>query len=809
MKVPYLWLKSWVDVPWPARELGARLTMAGFELEALTPAAPPFSDVVVAQILEAVPHPQAERLRVCRVSMGEGEPLQIVCGASNARAGLKSALARVGASLPGEVRIERASLRGVESNGMLCSAKELGLAESSSGILELPEDSPLGVSLRQYLDLDDAVLEINVTPNRGDAMSVLGIAREVVALSGRALTGPKIESAKSRNHERFDVQLEAPVACPKFVGRVIRGIDNRKPTPQWMRERLRRAGLRSISPIVDVTNYVLLDLGQPMHAYDLARLRGSIRARMAAHQESITLLDGRTVKLEADMLVIADAEGPVGMAGIMGGERTAVSENTVEVFFESAWFSPDAVAGRARRIGLHTDASQRFERGVDPSKQERAVEYATQLLLGIAGGTAGPVSVTQAEGYLPQRHTVRLRRSQLSRLLGATVHPDRVEATFNALQMSAARTLEGWAVTPPPHRFDISIEPDLIEEVARIVGFDAIPEMPALSPQRFLRLPEARPVERTVLDALAARGYHEVITYAFVDPVLQSKLFPGSESLTLANPIASDLSTMRLSLWPGLIKAALENERRQQDRIRLFEHAARFAISAGAVREVDSLAGFAFGPRLPEQWGASVESKSAVDFFDVKGDVEALLSAAAGLDRFGFEPATLPCLHPGRTAQIVRYADEEMVASGEEPAPKRVVGVIGELHPTLVRELGFVQAPVLFEVEYTATLRVELPQFHEVSRYPQVRRDIAVVVDEAVTLSALRERVTLSSSNMLVSMRIFDIYRGPGVEKGRKSVALGLIFQDISRTLTDEEVDQAVAAVLAELRVNLNARIRE
>jgi phenylalanyl-tRNA synthetase beta chain len=810
MKVPYSWLKSWVDAPWDARELGARLTLAGFELEALTPAAPPFTDVVVAQILEAVPHPQAERLRVCRVTTGQGEALEIVCGASNARAGLKSALARVGAILPGDVHIQRAKLRGVESNGMLCSAKELGLADSSSGILELPEDAPLGVPLRQYLDLDDTVLELNVTPNRGDAMSVLGIAREVVALSGRPLTGPKIEIVRARNQDRFDVRLEAPVLCPKFVGRLICGLDNRRSTPLWMRERLRRAGLRSISPVVDVTNYVLLDLGEPMHAYDLAHLRGGICVRMATAKESIKLLDGRTVALDPDVLVIADSEGAVGVAGIMGGERTAVTADTVDVFLECAWFSPDAIAGRARRIGLHTDASQRFERGVDPSKQERAVEYATQLLLHIAGGTPGPVTVTQAEGYLPQRQAVRLRRSQLSRLLGASVHPDRVEATFAALQMTAARTLEGWAVTPPPHRFDIAIEADLIEEIARIVGFDAIPEMHALSPQRFARLLEARPPERSVLEALVGRGYHEVITYAFVDPTLQARLFPESESLTLANPIASDLSTMRVSLWPGLVRAALENERRQQDRIRLFEHGARFVTSRGSVREIDSLAGLALGPRLPEQWGASGEAKSAVDFFDVKGDVEALLSAVAEADRFSFEATTLSCLHPGRTAHIVRHAAREFAArDAEEGTADQVVGWIGELHPTLVRELGFTQTPVLFELDFTAALRIELPRFQEISRYPQVRRDIAVVVDEAVTLSALRERVTLSASNLLRSARIFDIYRGPGVEEGRKSVALGLIFQDISRTLTDEDVDQAVAAVLAELRVTLNARIRE
>ena len=804
MKISYAWLSEWVRVPWEARELGARLTMAGFELESLAPAAAEFSGVMVGQILEAQRHPQADKLQVCRVSVGHGNLLQIVCGAPNARVGLKSALAVVGASLPGDLKIKAAKLRGVESQGMLCSAKELGLAEASSGILELPEDAPLGRNLREYLGLDDAMLEFNVTPNRGDAMSVLGIAREVAALVGGPLTGPHLAGTAAKLADVLTVRLDAPAACPKFVGRVIRGVDNSAATPLWLRERLRRTGLRSISPVVDVTNYVLLELGQPMHAYDLAKVRGGIHVRMARPQEPIALLDGRAVELDHDMLVVADETGAVGVGGIMGGARTSVGEATTDVYLEAAHFTPEAVAGRARRLGLHTDASQRFERGVDPQHAERAIERASELILAIGGGSAGPVSVAQSPAHLPRRPPVALRRSQLKRLLGTELDPARVQQVFQALQMQVTPTAEGWSVTPPSHRFDIAIEPDLIEEVARIIGFESIPEADARTPQRFAMLPEARPPEPSLEEALAARGYHEAITLAFVDPQLQSRLFPERPALVLANPIASDLSVMRVSLWPGLIRAALENQHRQQDRIRLFERGARFVLESGVTREVDALAALACGPRAPEQWDRSGEGKLGADFFDLKADLESLLTATGERDAFAFHAASLPCLHPGRAARLVRRAGPRLRAAAELD-----VGWIGELHPTLVRELGFTQAPVLFELDFAAALRIELPRARDISRFPQVRRDIALVVDEAVTLSALRERVTLAASSLLCDLRVFDVYRGAGVEKGRKSVALGLIFQDISRTLTDQDVDQAVASVVADLRTNLGARIRE
>ncbi|MGA8093666.1 MAG: phenylalanine--tRNA ligase subunit beta [Steroidobacteraceae bacterium] len=799
MRIPSSWLAEWVSVPWTPQELGSRLTMAGFELEALEPAAPAFSGVVVAEILTAQKHPQADKLRVCRVSTGQGEPLQIVCGAPNARAGLKSALAVVGAKLPGDLTIGAAKLRGVESQGMLCSAKELGLSDASSGIVELPSDAPVGKDVREYLALDEMILELNITPNRGDVMSVIGVAREVVALSAGGLQGPAAAKMQDHLRDTLGVHLDAPAGCPKFVGRIIRGVNSKAETPVWMRERLRRAGVRSISPVVDVTNYVMLELGQPMHGYDLAKLNGEVHARFARAGEKITLLDGRTVDVQADVLLITDGAGPIGIAGIMGGERTSVSAETTDIFFEAAYFAPDAIIGRAKRWGLTTEAGQRFERGVDPSHQERAIERATALLLHIAGGQAGPISAKQSDEHLPARPAVTLRRKQLARLLGIELEGARVHKSLQGLQMRVDPTQDGWRVTPPTHRFDIAIEADLIEEVARIVGFQAIPEADANVPQRFGSLPTSRASEQALLETLALRGYQEAITYAFVDPELQMRLFPEVPGIALANAIASDLSVMRVSLWPGLLKAALENQRRQQDRIRLFEHGARFlatgAQGLGATHEIDTLAGIASGHRLPEQWGLPREMRAPVNFFDVKGDIEALLAVTGGHAEFTFEPRALSCLHPGRAARLLRKG----VA----------VGWLGELHPSLVKALEFTYAPVLFELDVGAALAIELPTYREISRFPQVRRDLAVVLDESVALSSLTERVTFTASSLLRDLRVFDVYRGPGVEAGRKSVALGLIFQDISRTLTEDDVAGLMAAVVADLRVSLNAKIRE
>jgi phenylalanyl-tRNA synthetase beta chain len=786
------WLREWIDPPWESAELAQRLTMAGFEVESRTPAAPAFSGVVVGQIVECRKHPKADQLSVCSVTTDGKNRLQIVCGASNARAGLKSAVATVGAQLPGDVTIRRTPLRDVESHGMLCSARELGLGDEAEGILELPDDSKLGVDLRRTLALEDTILTLNLTPNRGDTMSVRGLAREVAALTGKALGEKRQKPASAKDQARFPVKLSSPQGCPKFVGRVIRGVNAGAQSPLWLRERLRRSGLRSINPIVDITNHVMLELGTPMHAYDLGKLRKGIDVRMARKGESVRLLDGSDVNLHERDLVIADAGGAIGLAGVMGGEGTAVSSATTDVFCEIAYFSPTHVRASARRHGLITDAAQRFERGVDPRAQERSMERATELLISIAGGKPGPVVVTAVSRQLPRSVSVTLRRSQLERLLGVRVPDARVRKILESLGMSVRQNGDAWKVTPPSHRFDIAIEADLIEEVGRVFGFDNVPETHARIDQVFTPISEQRASPERPLWTLVDRGYHEAITYSFVDPKLQERLFPGAQPLVLSNPISAELAAMRVSLWPGLIGIARENLRRQQDRVRLFESGRKFVTANGALREVATLAGIALGAALPEQWG---EARRAIDFYDVKSDVEALLASTGTPDIFTFAPDSLACLHPGRTARIKR--------------DNQSVGWIGELHPELVRTLDLTYTPVLFELETAAALEAKLPVFEEISKFPAIRRDLAIVVDEGVPLAAIREHVSVGARSLLRDLRVLSVYRGKGVDSGRKSVALGLIFQETSRTLTSQDADLTVAAILERLRRELNATIRD
>ena len=806
MKLPVSWLTDWADLPadWDARELARRLTAAGLEIEGISAAAGAFSGVVVGRIVSAERHPQADKLQVCRVVTAEGTGvdggLQIVCGAANARVGLVSALARVGALLPNELRIGAATLRGVESQGMLCSARELGLAESSSGIIELPHDAPLGADLRAYLDLDDAILEVNVTPNRGDAMSVLGIAREVVVLTGTPLKTPARlagPGGASASGGAFPVTLQPLAGAPRLLAQVLSGIENTRVVPLWLRERLRRAGLRPISPVVDVTNYVMLELGQPMHAYDLARLSGGLAARNARAGEQLRLLDGRELTLDAGALVIADETGAVGLAGVMGGERSAITSSSTDIVLEAAWFKPAAIAGRARRHGLQTDASQRFERGVDWRGQERALALATRLLLAIAGGSAGPVTTAELPDELPRIRPVPLRSRQLQRLLGASVAAEDVERRLRALGMGVRTEKTGWSVQPPSWRFDIEIEADLIEEVVRIGGFDVIEERAPAMAMVPRMLASSEVDEQVVLRTLAARGYQEVVTFGFVDPALQRLLFGPQPAIEVANPIAADLAVMRSSLLPGLIGVARENLTRQQQRVRVFEIANRFIVEEGVggigvTREQKMLAGIALGSRLPEQWGVAT---TAVDFYDVKGDLSGLLALGGGLEEFIFEPAAPGYLHPGRGARLIRGGV--------------VLGHIGELHPGLVRSLDLTNAPIVFEFDYSAAFHANLAQFREVSRFPQIRRDISFTVPVDVAFAALGERVSVAAGSLLKQLSAFDVYQGKGVELGRKSIALGLILQDLGRTLTDDDADRVVQAVLQDLRSNLDARIRE
>jgi phenylalanyl-tRNA synthetase beta chain len=815
MKLPLSWLQEWVRLPpaWDAAEVARRLTQAGFEIEAVSTAAPAFHGVVVAKILSAERLAQSDKLQLCRVSTGSsaGEaPLQIVCGAPNARAGLVSALATVGALLPDGVEIRAAHKRGANSQGMLCSSKELGMAEQSEGILELPDDAPLGVDLRTYLDLDDAILDITVTPNRGDAMSVLGIARELSALSGAPLLTPQRVSAATlaqvaaapaagpspadaaQPPDTIALQVRRGAGAPRLLARVLRAVDNTLASPLWLRERLRRAGLRSITAVVDVTNFVMLELGQPMHAFDLAKLRGGLMARRAGEGEGVQLLDGRELELESDVLVIADDSSAVGLAGVMGGARTAISTQTRDIALEAAWFKPEVIAGRARRYGLQTDASQRFERGVDWRGQERALGLATQLIVQMLGGTAGPLCKAELPDELPPVSTVELRSHRLQRLLGASVPGTQVEQRLRALGMTVRAQGGDWQVQPPSWRFDVAIEADLIEEVVRLGGLDTIEEQAA--PMRIVpRALQSNQVdEQVVMRTLAARGFQEIITFGFVDPALQRLLFGEQPAIELANPIAADLAVMRSSLWPGLISVARENLRRQQPRVRLFEIATRFLLEGARHREQKMLAGLVLGSRLPEQWGTVA---TPVDFFDLKGELQNLLALGGVGTECAFEPLSMGCLYPGRSARIVRQGIE--------------LGVIGELHPALVRSLDLTYAPIVFEVDFDGAFRANLAQFREVSRFPQIRRDISFTLPADVAFARLRERVSVAAGSLLKKLSAFDIYQGDGVESGRKSIALGLILQDLNRTLTDEDADRVVKSVLDDLQSNLDARIRE
>jgi phenylalanyl-tRNA synthetase beta chain len=795
VKVTYQWLKEYVPLA-PPPELAKQLTLAGLEVETVTPVAPPFSNVVVGEVLESGRHPDAEKLSVCQVTTDGTNRLQIICGAANVRAGLKVAVAMVGAKLPGDVTIKRAKLRGLESNGMLCSARELGLGDEHDGILELPASLSLNEDLRVALDLDDVTLEVNATPNRGDCMSVFGIARDYAALQQRRYLAYRCVPVAARSAAMFPVALEAPAACPIFASRVIRGVNAGAVSPAWLRERLRRVGINSISPIVDVTNYVMMDMGQPLHAYDLARLNDGIRVRWAEPKERLTLLDDKEYVLDSDHLVIADARGPIGLAGIMGGRDTAISDSTVDVLLEAAHFAPDAIAGRARRVGLFTDAAQRFERGVDPSLPPMALERATSLLIDIVGGEPGPVQLTRAAaGTAPPDGVVSLRRTRLARLLGVSVPDAETQAVLAAISDRVDTVETGWQVHRPPHRFDIRIEEDLIEEVARLRGFDSIAESHAVAPQVAGESTETRVPAERLLTAMADRGYREVITYSFVDPILQQHLFPERPSLKLANPLSADLSDMRVSLWTGLVQACRENLRRQQTRVRLFEIGKRFQLRSGeqdGLDEIETLAGIATGARLPEQWGSAREP---LDFFDVKADVVNLLALTGDAASVRFVADTQDCLRPGRAARIYRGAT--------------AIGWMGELHPQVARTVNLSTTAFLFELDLESAFSAKPLQFNKISKFPSVRRDLAIVVDESVPLAVLQENVTVSAAGLLSELRVFDVYRGPGVESGRKSIALGLILQDSSRTLTDVDADAVVTAVVARLRDELSATIRD
>lgn len=792
MRVSEQWLREWADPSKSVEELADSLTMAGLECGPPEPLHGAFAGVVVGEVTNLVKHPNADKLRIAIVDAGESAPLTIVCGASNVAVGLKVPVAKVGAKLPDGTKIRATKLRGEASAGMLCSASELALAEESVGLLELPSDAPIGTSLERYLGLDDNVLELDLTPNRGDCLSVHGLARELGAITETTVKKNVSQPVSVSIKTTVPIEVQDVNACPRYAGRVVKGLDLDATTPLWMSERLRRSGIRSIHPVVDVTNYVLLELGQPMHGFDLANINGGIVVRRARQGEKLTLLDGREVELETDVLVISDQKGAKAMAGIMGGEGSGVQSHTREIFLESAFFSPSTVAGIARRYGLHTDASHRYERGVDPQLPCTALERATALLLDIAGGQAGPITVTENVDALPQRRGVALRKTRLEALLGMKVANEQVQSILDRLGFSPQATEFGWKTVAPSARFDVEGEHDLIEEVGRVLGFDNVPMTPLpvvtqLQPDSEDRLDEAR-----VRHALVDRGYQEVMTYSFIDPEMERILGLEGGVASLSNPLSSEQSQLRRSLWPGLLQALRYNANHQQHRVRLFEIGMRFFRNESGVTEDKMISGVVYGNRWPEQWGARSQPG---DFYDVKADIEAIFALGNNTVVDEFQASNHAALHPGRCAKITRAG--------------AVAGWLGELHPALARKLGFEKAPILFELAADIISECRSVQVSEFSRFPSVRRDLAVIVDENVDVGTLRDAVYTEAGTLLRDLVVFDIYRGPGVDSGRKSVALGLILQESSRTLTDGDLDAVIKRVLSRLEHDFNAMLRD
>ncbi len=790
MKFSEQWLREWVNPSITTDELESLLSLSGLEVDGVEKAAKDFSGVVVGEIISAEQHPNADKLQVCSVSDGS-ETFQVVCGAANARAGLKTGFAKVGAVLPGGFKIKKAKLRQVESFGMLCAEDELGISDDHGGIMELAADAPVGTDLREYLNLDDTIIEVDLTPNRSDCLSLAGLAREVGVLTQTPVNVPDVAAVPATVSETFPVELINSDACPRYLGRVIKGINPTATTPLWMVEKLRRSGVRAIDPVVDVTNFVLMELGQPMHAFDLAKLSGGIKVRLAEQDEALQLLDGSEVKLNADTLVVADHEKAVAMAGIMGGEQTKVTDETSDIFLECAFFEPISIAGRARSYGLHTDSSHRYERGVDFTLQARAMERATALLLDIVGGEAGPVVEAVEESKLPVRNDVVLRAERLNQMLAMEMPAEKVEDILTRLGLQLTKEGNDWRAAVPSYRFDISIEADLIEEVARVYGYD---NLPVKSPTMALGIeakPEAIKPIRQIRQSLAARGYQEAITFSFIEPGL-SKLFdPENAPIALANPISADLSVMRTTLIAGLAKAVQYNQNRQQGRIRLFESGQCFIQQGEEMVQDPMVAVIATGSREPEGWTGDAKP---MDFFDLKGDLEALLDDSGILAEVSFEPAQHPALHPGQTAQIRR--------NGE------TIGFIGALHPSVQKELGLKGSVYVFEIKQAVLQSGNVAKFDSLSKYPDVRRDLAFIVDEKTPVAHLMAAVRDKAGEWLKELRLFDVYQGKGVEEQRKSVALGLTWQHASRTLNDEEINSLVDQIVSAAQEQFGASLR-
>lgn len=790
MQFSEAWLRELVNPALDTQALVEQITMAGLEVDSVNPAAAEFSGVVVGQVVSVVAHPDADKLRVCKVEVGESEPLQIVCGASNVREGLKIPAALIGAVLPGDFQIKKSKLRGELSFGMLCSEKELGMAADADGLMELAADAPVGTDIREYLALDDQLIEVDLTPNRADCLSVEGVAREVALLNNIEFEVSAVSSVAVEHQETLDVKVSAQEACPRYLGRLIKGVNATAETPLWMQERLRRSGLRSLGPVVDVTNYVLLEMGQPLHAFDAAKLSGGIEVRMANADEVLGLLNDQEIKANTETLVIADAEKALALAGVMGGSESAVSDSTKDIFLECAFFNPSFMMGKARHFGLHTDSSHRFERGVDANMQTRAIERATQLIVEIAGGSVGAITEAVAEQYLPQRPAVTLRQLRIKRILGVALAEAEVEGILQRLGMAVVKDSDGWQVTPPGFRFDIAIEADLIEELGRVYGYNNLPQSSLLMRSALSQAPEAILEIDQIKDLLVGRDYQEAITYSFVDEELQKALVPDDTYIKLQNPISSELAVMRTTLWCGLLQAAAYNTKRQQSRVRFFEAGQRF-LGTDVAQQEKMLAGIALGSANAEQWA---EKASKVDFYDVKADVEAICALTGG--EVQFLAAKHSALHPGQSAEIQTMQGESL-------------GWIGMLHPTLEKQLGFDTNVFLFELSQAVLLERKVPSFNSLSKFPSVRRDLALLLEEQVSFHAVEKCINDCQEKLIKEVMVFDIYRGQGVEQGYKSIALALIMQDATQTLTDAEIDAIVNRVLDALSNKLSAKLRD
>ncbi|TVK98450.1 phenylalanine--tRNA ligase subunit beta [Shewanella algae] len=795
MKFSESWLREWVNPAISRDELTHQITMAGLEVDDVIAVAGDFSGVVVGEVVECGQHPDADKLRVTKVNVGGEELLDIVCGAPNCRQGLKVAVAVVGAVLPGDFKIKKAKLRGQPSHGMLCSYGELGIEIESDGIIELPLDAPIGTDIREYLQLNDVIIDVDLTANRSDCLGMVGLAREVGVLNRLNVTEPSWEAANVGSERRVEIDVANPEACPRYLGRVVSNVNVKAQTPDWMVEKLRRSGIRSIDPIVDITNYVLVEFGQPMHAFDLDKIDGGIKVRLGNGEEKLTLLDGNEITVPADTLVIADNSQALALAGVFGGEASGVSEQTRDIMLECAFFAPLAIMGKARRLGLHTDSSHRFERGVDPELQHKAMDRATRLVLDICGGEAGPVVEAKSEAHLPKAADIKLRRSKLDKLLGHQIGDADVEEILTRLGFQVEKQGSDWQVKTATYRFDMAIEEDLIEEVARIYGYNNIPNTAPLAHLSMTDHKESDLKLSRVRAMLVARGFQEAVTYSFVDPKLQKLVHPDSEAMVLPNPISSEMSAMRLSMFTGLLNAVGYNQARQQTRVRLFETGLRFIPDAQAesgVRQQAMLGAVIAGPQSDEHW--SMESKT-VDFFDLKGDLEAIIGLTVSEAEFSFKGAQHPAMHPGQCAEILRN--------------DRVIGYIGAVHPSLEKPFGLNGKTIVFELELDALLQAKLPQAQAVSKFPANRRDIAIVVDEEVAAGDVMTLIRKVGENQLVGLNLFDVYRGKGVEQGKKSLAIALTLQDNTRTLEEKEIAEMVDTVVSALKSEFNASLRD